>query len=67
MSAEGERLGAARIAKDPLALAAEVAKAGSEVVLEATYGWYWAAEVLKDCGARVNIAHALWRGSRTGG
>ena len=61
MNAEGERLGAARIANEPLALAAEIAKAGPhpEVVLEATYGWYWAADVLADCGARVHLAHPL--------
>ena len=40
----GERLGTARIDNDPMALGAEIAKAGEwpEVVLEATYGWYWA-------------------------
>ncbi len=61
MNAAGERLGTARIANDPVALAAEMAKAGPnpEVVLEATYGWYWAADVLVDCGARVHLAHPL--------
>jgi hypothetical protein len=36
----GQRLGTVRIDNDPLALAAEIAKAGEhpEVVLEATYG-----------------------------
>jgi transposase len=29
------------------------------VVLEATYGWYWAADVLAECGARVHLAHPL--------
>jgi transposase len=61
MSPEGEVLGMARIANDPLVLAAEIAKAGPEpeVVLEATYSWYWAADVLKDCGARVHLAHPM--------
>jgi transposase len=44
-----------------LALAAVVAEAGSdpEVVLEATCGWYWAADVLAGAGARVHLAHPL--------
>jgi transposase len=28
-------------------------------VLEATYGWYWAADVLADAGATVHLAHPL--------
>jgi hypothetical protein len=30
-----------------------------EVVLAATYGWYWAADLLQACGARVHLAHPL--------
>jgi transposase len=30
-----------------------------EVVLEATYGWYWAADVLAESGASVHLAHPL--------
>jgi transposase len=50
-----------RIDNDPAALAAELAKAGEhpDVVLEATYGWYWAADVLEECGATVHLAHPL--------
>jgi transposase len=57
----GDRLGMARIDNDPLALAAEIAGAGEhpEVVLEATYGWYWAVDVLNEAGARVHLAHPL--------
>jgi transposase len=29
------------------------------VVLEATYGWYWAADVLAQAGAEVHLAHPL--------
>jgi len=29
------------------------------VVLEATYGWYWAADVLAEAGATVHLAHPL--------
>jgi hypothetical protein len=41
----GELLETVRIDNDPVALALEIAKAGPdpEVVLEATYDWYWAA------------------------
>jgi len=48
MTGAGERLATVRIENDPVALALEVAKAGPdpEAVLEATYGWYWAADVL---------------------
>lgn len=57
-TAEGEVLEKVRIENDPVALALEVAKAGCdpEVVLEATYGWYWAADVLQ-----VNGAGCTWR------
>jgi transposase len=51
----------ARIDNNPVALGAEIAKAGTspEVVLEATYGWYWAADVLAEAGAKVHLAHPL--------
>ena len=57
----GEQLSVTRIGNDPLALAEEIGKAGEcpEVVLEATYGWYWAADVLAEAGARVHLAHPL--------
>jgi hypothetical protein len=56
MTPEGERLGGVvRISSDPVELAEQVASWGEspEVVLEATYGWYWAADVLAAAGARV--------------
>jgi len=58
---QGETLDSVRIDNDALALAGELAKAGEhpEVVLEATYGWYWAADVLTECGANVHLAHPL--------
>jgi hypothetical protein len=31
----------------------------TEVVLEATYGWYWAADVLAAGGAHAHLAHPL--------
>ena len=38
-----------------------MARAGEapEVVLEATYGWYWAADTLAELGAHVHLAHPL--------
>jgi len=59
MDEAGEAAPAVRIDNDPVALAAEVAKAGEhpEVVLEATVGWYWAADVLEEMGATVHLAH----------
>jgi hypothetical protein len=61
MTAGGEVLQTIRVDNDPVALSLELAKAGPdpEVVLEATYGWYWAADLLKACGARVHLAHPL--------
>jgi transposase len=58
---DGEVLEKVRIDNDPVALACAIEKAGPnpEVVLEATYGWYWAADVLQACGARVHLAHPL--------
>jgi hypothetical protein len=60
-SEAGETLETVRIDNDPVALAAELAKAGEhpEVILEATYGWYWAADVIKECGGSVHLAHPL--------
>jgi transposase len=62
MTPEGERIGPMiRIDNDPFTLAQQVASWGEapEVVLEATYGWYWAADVLAEAGAQVHLAHPL--------
>ncbi len=60
-NAAGETVETVRIDNDPRTLASELAKAGEhpEVVLEATYGWYWAVDVLEECGASVHLAHPL--------
>ncbi len=57
----GEQLSAVRIVNDPVALGLQIEDAGPdpEVVLEATYGWYWAVDVLQAAGARVHLAHPL--------
>ena len=45
MAEDGEVLGCTRIPSQPFELAQAMAEAGEapEVVLESTYGWYWAA------------------------
>jgi transposase len=61
MTPDGRKLATARIDNIPASLAAEVAKAGPapKVVLEATYGWYWAADALEAAGAEVHLTHPL--------
>jgi transposase len=61
MSGAGEVLETAGIINGVDALAAVMARAGEapEVVLEATYGWYWAVDALAEQGARVHLAHPL--------
>jgi transposase len=61
MTEAGEKLETVRIDNDPVALGLEVVKAGADpqVVLEATYGWYWAVDVLQAAGAEVHLAHPL--------
>src|ERR1700687_36431 len=61
MTGDGRRLGTARIANSPAELRAQIARAGKspKVVLEATYGWYWAADTLAAAGAEVHLAHPL--------
>jgi hypothetical protein len=55
----GEELGVVRIDNDPVALGMALADAGEapEVAIEATYGWYWAVDVLRQQGARVRLVH----------
>jgi transposase len=59
MDGDGEKLDCVRIANDPMTLLEVVGKAGAdaEVVIEATYGWYWAVDLLQDAGFRVHLAH----------
>jgi transposase len=61
MTGDGRKLETARIENSPAALRAVLARAGEHplVVLEATYGWYWAADVLAAAGAEVRLAHPL--------
>jgi transposase len=61
MTEAGETLEWVRIWNDPDQLAAVMSRAGEhpEVVLEATYGWYWAADLLAGLGSQVHLAHPL--------
>src|SRR3954468_22486879 len=61
MTAEGEVLERVRIVNAVEGLAAVIARAGEcpEVVLEATSGWYWAVDALREQGARAHLAHPL--------
>src|SRR5690348_679120 len=61
MTEDGRKLETARIDNSPAALRAVLARAGQcpRVVVEATYGWYWAADTLAAAGAEVHLAHPL--------
>jgi transposase len=61
MTEAGERLEAVRFVSDPAVLAEQIAKAGPapRVVVEATYAWYWVADVLDAAGAQLHLAHPL--------
>jgi len=54
-------LEAVQIVNDADRLVEVIGRAGRapEVVLEATYGWYWAVDALRSAGARVHLAHPL--------
>jgi transposase len=57
--ARGEQLSVVNIDNDPVALSLAMAEAGPnpEVAIEATYGWYWAVDVLQAQGANVHLVH----------
>jgi transposase len=59
MDGEGQKLSCVRIANEPTALMAAVAPAGEDahVVIEATYSWYWAVDLLQENGFDVHLAH----------
>jgi transposase len=61
MNDAGEVLAVSKIDNDPLALSMAVPEAGPdpEVILEACYGWYWAADLLQAERARVHLVHPL--------
>ena len=57
----GKVLGKKQVLNDPVEFALAMAEAGEgpEVALEATYGYYWAADLLKENGAHVHWC-TLW-------
>jgi transposase len=57
----GEVLESVQILNDVERLNSVMERAGedAEVVLEATYGWYWAVDALQAAGAQVHLAHPL--------
>jgi len=61
MDQAGNRLGMARVINDPHTFAEQIALMGEhpQVVLEATYSWYWAVDLLEGAGAQVHLAHPL--------
>ena len=67
-SAAGETLSTTKIENSAANFLAALAAAGEEpeVVLEATYGWYWVADLLASEGAKVHLAHPLGNNWGTG-
>jgi transposase len=59
MSADGARLGLHRIVNEPFEFVRVLGLCGEcpEVVIEATYGWYWAVDLLQELGAVVHLAN----------
>jgi len=59
MDEMGERIDSVRVDNGPMEFAQAVSEApvGSDVVIEATYGWYWAVDLLKEMGYEVHLAN----------
>jgi len=59
MDEAGDKIDCVRINNDPVWFATEVSKApkGSHVVIEATYGWYWAVDLLQEHGYVVHLSN----------
>ena len=67
----GNEVGVEHIDNSPMSLAQALADAGPnpEVAIEATYGWYWAVDVLQELGATVHLVNPSglgqsWEGRR---
>ena len=62
LNEDGQRVSWSRIDNTPANLAGEIVAVGGpnvEVAMEATWGWYWAADVIAECGATLHLAHPL--------
>lgn len=59
MTESGQHLDTTRIDNDLLTPAQQMARWGEDpqVVLEATYGWYWAVDVPSEHSAETHLAH----------
>jgi transposase len=59
---DGNRVSWCRFDNSAVNLAREITAAGGpevEVAMEACWGWYWAADVIAECGAQLHLAHPL--------
>jgi transposase len=61
LDGDGERLSSTKIdnSAENLTLALADIGDGLEVAMEATFGWYWAADVIGAAGHRLHLAHPL--------
>ena len=59
VSRHGQHLSTIRVANDPAEVLAALRDAGPnpEVVVEATYGYYWLVDLLQEEGATVHLAN----------
>ena len=59
MDQAGDKIDSVRVDNEPsdFAKAVSAAPVGSDVIVEATYGWYWAADLLKEMGYEVHLAN----------
>jgi transposase len=59
MDEAGEEIDCVRVENEPWRFAKEVsaAPAGSDVILEATYGWYWAVDLLQEMGYNIHLSN----------
>lgn len=59
MDAEGTKLSSTRVTNEPMNLLGAMPPPGDgvEVVVEATYSWYWAVDLLQDNGYSVHLSH----------
>ena len=61
LTADGEKVSSTRIDNSPATFRHELERAGTDldVAMEATFDWYWAADVIQAHGARLHLAHPL--------
>jgi len=69
MDQAGEKIDSVRVDNEPshFAKAVSTAPVGGDVIVEATYGWYWAADLLEEMGYEVHLANPHGNDWGTGG